>query len=121
MLYSLDVSNIISCSMFGRMKQTNGWEPNFPRSIAQNLFIFIIDGSATFCIADTVYEVSSGDILIIPANTLYSAKTEDFCEYFFFHFSSKIDKKDTIPAFVQLIIHFHLGCRTSSMSISISI
>lgn len=99
MLYSLDISNIISCSMFGRMKQTNGWKPNYPRSIGKNLFIFIIDGEATFCIEKTIYEVSAGDILIIPAETLYIAKTENFCEYFFFHFSGKIDKTEITPNF----------------------
>lgn len=99
MLYSLDVSNKISCSMFGRMKQTNGWESNSPRIIDKNLFVFVIDGGATFDIEDTIYEVSIGDILIIPAETWYSAKTEDFCEYFFFHFSGKIEKADAEPAF----------------------
>ena len=99
MLYSLDVSNKISCSMFGRMKQTNGWESNSPRIIDKNLFVFVIDGGATFDIEDTIYEVLTGDILIIPAKTWYSAKTKDFCEYFFFHFSGKIDKVDTMPAF----------------------
>lgn len=102
MLYSLDVSNIISCSMFGRMKQTNGWEPNFPRSIEANLFVFVIDGGATFCIEQTVYEVSAGDILIIPAETMYIAKTESFCEYFFFHFSGKIDKTEVAPDFSMI-------------------
>jgi len=99
MLYSLDISNKMSCSMFGRMKQTNGWKPNYPRSIDKNLFIFVIDGEATFCIEKTVYEVSTGDILIIPSETIYIAKTEDFCDYFFFHFSGKINKTDTTPDF----------------------
>lgn len=99
MLYSLDISNKISCSMFGRMKQTNGWKPNYHRSIGKNLFIFVIDGEATFCIEKTVYEVSTGDILIIPSETIYIAKTEDFCDYFFFHFSGKINKTDTTPDF----------------------
>lgn len=85
--------------MFGRMKQTNGWKPNYPRSIDKNLFIFVIDGEATFCIEKTVYEVSTGDILIIPSETIYIAKTEDFCDYFFFHFSGKINKTDTTPDF----------------------
>lgn len=85
--------------MFGRMKQTKGWKPNYPRSIGKNLFIFVIDGEATFCIEKTIYEVSAGDILIIPAETLYIAKTENFCEYFFFHFSGKIDKTEITPNF----------------------
>ena len=62
MLYSLDVSNKISCSMFGRMKQTNGWESNSPRIIDKNLFVFVIDGGATFDIEDTIYEVLTGYI-----------------------------------------------------------
>lgn len=99
MLHSLDVSNKISCSMFGRMKQAHGWESNSPRIIGENLFVYVIDGNATFDIEDTIYEVSIGDILIIPAETWYSARTKDICEYFFFHFSGKIDKVDTAPAF----------------------
>ena len=99
MLYSLDVSNKISCSMFGRMKQSHGWESTSPRIISENLFVFVIDGNATFDIEGTMYEVSTGDILIIPAETWYSARTKDICEYFFFHFSGKIDKVDTMPAF----------------------
>ena len=99
MLYSLDVSNKISCSMFGRMKQTNGWESNSPRIIDKNLFVFVIDGNATFDIEGTISEVSLGDLLIIPAETWYSAITKDTCEFFFFHFSGKIDKVDTMSAF----------------------
>ena len=85
--------------MFGRMKQSHGWESNSPRIIGENLFVFVIDGNATFDIEGTIYEVSIGDILIIPAETWYSAITKDICEYFFFHFSGKIDKVDTMPAF----------------------
>lgn len=96
-MYSLDISKIISCSMFGRMKQTNGWETELPRKVNANIFVFIIGGNASFCIENNYYDVSAGDILIIPANILYSARTNNFCEYYFFHFSGEIKKADILP------------------------
>lgn len=98
-MYSLDISGVISCSMFGRMRQTDGWESEEIRSISKNLFVFMINGNAVFRIENSDYDISAGDILIIPAETLYSAKTESFCEYFFFHFSGKIERAETVPNF----------------------
>lgn len=98
-MYSLNISKVISCYMFGRMKQSNGWETESPRSIDKNLFVFMIKGNAAFCMENINYDMNAGDILIIPANTLYSAKTENFCEYFFFHFSGEIKRVNTIPDF----------------------
>ena len=110
-MYLFDVSEIISCSMFGRMKQSNGWETKTPRAIRENLFIFMIDGSARFYIDGCYYEISAGDILIIPAQTVYQAITETTCEYFFFHFSGKIQKCDK-PHSISNMNHkfsFHLS------------
>ena len=86
--------------MFGRMRQTTGWETPGKRSIEANLFVFVIDGDATFHIEDKAFFVRNGDILVIPANTEYSARTERFCEYFFFHFSGNIAKAEKTPDFV---------------------
>ena len=98
-MYSLDISDVISCSMFGRMRQMDGWESEETRSISKNLFVFMINGNAVFHIENSDYALSAGDILIIPAETLYSAKTESSCEYFFFHFSGKIEQTETVPTF----------------------
>lgn len=101
-MYSLDISKVISCSMFGRMRQTNGWEIESPRAINENLFVFMIEGTALFCIEDNYYDIAAGDILVIPAKSLYYAKTENSCEYFFFHFSGKIEKIDAEPIFSSI-------------------
>ncbi|MDD6735970.1 MAG: AraC family transcriptional regulator, partial [Clostridiales bacterium] len=98
-MYSLDVSERISCSMFGRMRQTNGWKSKSPRSIDKNLFVFMIEGNALFRIEELNYDMKAGDILIIPAKTVYFANTESSCEYFFFHFSGEIKKTDSMPTF----------------------
>ena len=109
-MYSLDISKTISCSMFGRMRQTNGWEREAPRAVASNIFVFMIDGEACFHIADNDYTVSVGDILIIPSDTMYWAKTENSCEYFFFHFSGEIKETDTVPFWEEINnrFSFHL-------------
>lgn len=90
MLYALDISHGIRCTMFGRMMQKNGWESTQKRSIAQNLLVFVIDGHAEFDVADAHYAVTTGDILIIPAHTQYLGYTADYCEYYFFHFTGLI-------------------------------
>ncbi|MBR6524803.1 MAG: AraC family transcriptional regulator [Clostridia bacterium] len=95
MLYALDISRGVSCTMFGRMMQKNGWESTQKRSIARNLMVFVIDGQAEFDVADAHYHVSAGDILIIPANTPYLGYTADCCEYYFFHFTGLISPCST--------------------------
>lgn len=95
-MYSLDISEIISCSMFGRMRQTNGWETKQPRAIHSNIFVLMIEGAASFCIEEICYDVAAGDVLIIPAETVYHAETDSSCEYFFFHFSGRIKKDSNI-------------------------
>lgn len=90
MLYALDISERISCTMFGRMMQKNGWESTEKRTIARNLMVFVIDGQADFQVADENYHITAGDILIIPANTSYRGNTTDYCEYYFFHFSGTV-------------------------------
>lgn len=90
LMYSFDISRMIQCYRFGRMKQKNGWIRTDIRSISQNLFVFLIDGQADFHVDGTSYSLQAGDILIIPACTPYRAHTEDFCEYYFFHFDGQI-------------------------------
>ena len=100
-MYSLDISTMINCTMFGRMKQTNGWEYDGIKTLKVNLFVFMLSGSATFTINNKPHNVSAGDILIIPKNSVYKGRTDDFCEYFFFHFSGepvKVDAPVSIPA-----------------------
>jgi AraC-like DNA-binding protein len=100
-MYSLDISQAIHCSRFGRMKQKNGWERSDFRSIEQNLFVFLIDGQADFQVAGHDYSLQTGDVLIIPSNTLYKAYTDDFCEYYFYHFDGQIRQSEQ-PAYSPL-------------------
>ena len=93
-MYSLDISQPIHCYRFGRMKQKTGWEhPGF-RSIAHNLFVFLIAGAADFHVNGNNHPVTAGDVLIIPANTRYKAHTDTFCEYYFFHFDGCIRESE---------------------------
>lgn len=93
-MYTLDISQVISCTRFGRMKQKNGWEFSGFRKLLPNLIVFVLDGTADFCIDGTAYSVQANDILIIPSKTDYSANTETFCEYFFFYFNGEITKQE---------------------------
>lgn len=115
-MYSLDISESISCSMFGRVKQRTGWQTQTPRMIDKNLFIFMIDGSALFSLDDCCYEISAGNIFIIPAQTIYRAHTDTSCEYYFFHFSGKIKKNENplcLPK-MERNYSFHLSERKNN-------
>ena len=90
MLYALQLDRRITCTMFGRMMQKNGWESTEKRTIARNLLVFVIDGQADFTVNDTPFHLIAGDLLIIPANTPYTAYTGESCEYYFYHFTGHI-------------------------------
>ncbi len=108
-MYSLNISETIHCFYFGRMKQTKGWEHN-GRSLLQNLLVLIIDGEAEFQFAETSYALQTGDVLIIPANTLYKAHTNESCEYYFYHFSGQLRPSDfSIPTPISLRFSFRLS------------
>lgn len=104
-MYSFDVTRVPSCSMFGRMKQKNGWERLDVRSIDRNLFVFVIAGQATFSLEQQHRILHAGDVLIIPAHTSYRAYTEDFCEYFFCHFTGQLQKTPD-PSFAPVFRSF---------------
>lgn len=108
-MYAFDISRMVRCYQFGRMKQKNGWERTDIHSIAKNLFVFLIDGQADFYVDGADYTLQAGDVLIIPARTPYRAFTEDFCEYYFYHFDGQIKQVDppTLPP-VPLRFSFHL-------------
>lgn len=96
-MYLIDISSPITCTMMGRMKQKNGWERRNPRRLGDNLFVFMIDGEALFTVDGEKNPVRVGNILIIPKGTLYTAVTDDSCEYIFFHFSGEITRCDRVP------------------------
>lgn len=93
-MYSLDISSQINCNRFGRMRQSRGWENKNKRTISFNLLVVMISGEAVFNLESESITLSRGEILVIPANTLYTAITDSECEYYFFHFDGAISKED---------------------------
>lgn len=114
-MYAFDISRMVQCYQFGRMKQKNGWERTDVHSIAKNLLVFLIDGQAEFYVDGVAYTLQAGDVLIIPARTPYRAFTGDFCEYYFYHFDGQI-KEAELPILppVPLQFSFNLPKRTDS-------
>ena len=96
------------------MRQKNGWDNLKKRKIPFHLLVFVIRGTATFDIASVSYTVSEGDVLIIPANTFYFALTENFFEYYFFHFSGEVASVETpnFPLLSQTSFALYLLNRT---------
>ena len=93
----LDLSQPVVCSMTGRMRQEKGWGNQHRHFLRSHLFVFVTNGTATFEIGDKSYRISAGDIILVPANTEYLPNTEDFCEYFFFHFSGNLVQTNVCP------------------------
>lgn len=91
MLLLLDLSNSVSCVMFGRMMQHHGWHRKYTHTNDNHLLVFVISGSATFQIEEQNYPVQVGDVLVIPAGTAYRANTADVCEYYFFRFEAGLN------------------------------
>lgn len=73
--------------MFGKVIQKNGWEHK-GRYAEENIFVYVLSGKAVFCICDHIYTLTKDNILIIPKDMYYTAHTDTFCEYYFFHFDS---------------------------------
>lgn len=84
-MYCLSWETPLSCRMFGRMRQTKGWEHN-GRVLAEDLLVIALDGQAEFTFHDQRHPVHRGDVLYIPANTWYQAYSADYLDYYFFHF-----------------------------------
>lgn len=112
-MYSLDISQMPECSMFGRMRQKNGWNRRGVRKAPANIFVMMIGGEAEFCLEGQFHTVSTGDILIIPTGTQYFAAARDFCEYYFFHFSGTIapESDAVFPNGYDDSFSFHLPVR----------
>ena len=102
----LDLTATLNCPMAGRVRQSRGWEHDGRKHVNRNLFVFMIDGNAEFRFNGCVFNVNPGDVLLIPKCTLYTAKTEDSCEYFFFHFQGDLEMCDSMPFFSYERHHF---------------
>ena len=90
MLISLDLSKPVSCAMFGRMMQHNGWHRKYTHTNQNHLLVFVISGSAIFHIESRSYPTQAGDVLVIPAGVPYSANTDARCQYYFYRFEADL-------------------------------
>lgn len=70
--------------MFGRFRQSHGWEHNGNRNV-NHLIVIGLDGEAVFQLDEEQYHIRRGDMLIVPAETFYTAETRNGFEYDFLH------------------------------------
>lgn len=100
MYYDLDKA--IKVTSFGRVHQPHGfWHSG--RSLNRNLFLYLSDGTLRLKSGGVIYDMSAGDILIIPKDTRYTPLESSGCSYFFVHFRAD----EGIPSQNRLIIDRH--------------
>ena len=102
MLYSLNLIQAPICTRFGRMTQQNRWNRQGITQKNVNLLVYVVSGSAVFAIEEERHFVNTGDVLLIPANTAYSADTEGMCDYYFFHFTGNLEPVATAQPYPQM-------------------
>ncbi len=90
-MFTYNITKLPFVSMTGRLTEKDGWS-HTGRSMDCNLLAIVHRGECTFTINETVYPLSSGDVLLIPQNTYYKPYTEQSCEYTFFHFDGDIEQ-----------------------------
>ena len=90
MLYLFDLAQAPSCVRFGRMLQQNHWNRQGTTQKSVNLLVCVISGTAVFTVGKERFHLNCGDTLFVPANTPYSADTENMCDYYFFHFDGEM-------------------------------
>ncbi len=98
MYYSLSFRDSMPwCVYFGQYRQSNHWEHR-GKKLPFHLLIYVTGGSAVFNHSGSSYEVRTGDWLLIPRDTFYTADTADFCEYYYFHFTANLREcGDVLP------------------------
>lgn len=105
-MLSIRIDPLITITVLGRMNQLHGWEHNGKKN-QENVLVVVIKGSCVFQWPDNRYELETGDVLVIPAQTLYHAYTESECEYYFFHFQTaepiQIKPETALPALTSPI------------------
>lgn len=102
MFYLLDLEQTPSCIRFGRMLQQNHWNRQGTTQKSVNLLVYVVSGSAVFTIGKERHYLNSCDALFIPANTPYSADTENMCDYYFFHFVGDMVPMDSPVPYPQV-------------------
>ena len=92
----IDLDKTVNVKMFGKCSHTSGFwhaqkkQKQNRQSIISNLFLYVTKGSFNMRIADDIYTVSEGDVLVIPAKTVYQPLESDGCSYYFLHFTESV-------------------------------
>ena len=108
----IDLDKAVTVNMFGKHSQKTGfWNAQInqaqnQQSITSNLLIYVIDGSFNIKIADKIYLVSNGDIIVIPAGTIYQPRESDGCSYYFFHFTASIIESSSFLNIGKSLLRF---------------
>lgn len=98
----IDLDKAITVKMFGKCTHNKGFwhdqktQNQNQQTLTSNLFLYVTDGSFNIQIDKKIYNVSSGDIVVIPFGTVYQPRESDGCTYYFLHFSSSVIE-DTVP------------------------
>ena len=82
--------------LMGRFRQHRGWDHN-GRTLGEHLLIVMWQGDCQVTVEDQTYYLGSGDAMIIPAGQYYRPRTEQGCEYYYFHFSDTPSLPDALP------------------------
>ena len=93
-MLAYDFSRLPFVSMTGRANEMLG---RHERRLPVNLLVFFHKGICNFTINGEKYEYKKGDILLVPANTVYSSYSEESCEYTFFHFDGNLFECEKNP------------------------
>lgn len=82
--------------LMGRFRQRRGWNHN-GRTLGEHLLMVMWQGNCSVTLQDQTYHLEHGDAMIIPAGEHYRPRTEEGCEYYFFHFVSAPSLPDALP------------------------
>ena len=84
------------CAYFGRYRQQPPWDHR-GKTCPFHLLVYVVSGTAEFQVGEELYPMQTGDVLLIPENTHYTAATDSYCEYYFFHFTGILREYASLP------------------------
>ncbi len=88
-MYPIELRTLTPPTLFGRARQKEGWDHG-GRVLSTHLWVFLMEGSAEFCIRDKSVTAERGACVFIPAGTFYAPRAPHFADYYFFHFNAKL-------------------------------
>ena len=81
----IDTDFPIRVSHFGRTNLKGIWHGI--KASKTNILMYVLDGSVTMSINSQIYHVSSGDILLIPKDSMYGPVECESISYFYIPFA----------------------------------